>query len=89
MYSPKGKVHGVLLADGAVVRFPPHAAEAFVGLLHPGAALAVRGETVATKFGEIIEARALGASPDSLTDIPKPAKPPKPKHPPGKGSMHP
>lgn len=81
LHGPKGNIHGFVLADGAMVRFPLPAAEAFAEWLHIGAAIVVHGETVATEYGEIIDAKMLGGSPDRLIDVPKPSKPPKPKRP--------
>jgi hypothetical protein len=39
----RGQANGVILEDGTVVRFPPHAGEAFANLLVPGARLVAQG----------------------------------------------
>lgn len=90
LHGPRGQVHGALLKDGASVRWPPHATEAFADLLAVNAPLVVRGKFIATSIGAVIEAEAMGEQSDSLKAIPKPhdKKPPKHPKPDGHGRHH-
>jgi hypothetical protein len=87
LHGPKGERRGMLLESGEIVRFPPHAAEDAQAFLKPGAKVCVRGKGLKTKFGEVIEAKAIGADEDSLHPLKEPKKPkpphrePKPHHP--------
>jgi hypothetical protein len=80
LHGPKGNAHGALLEDGTVVRFAPHCAEGFAKVLVVGATLFVRGHELSTKHGSVLNAKAMGKSEASLTDIPKPPKHDHPKH---------
>jgi hypothetical protein len=73
LHGPKGEVRGVLLANGRIVRFPPHAAANAGKLLIPGAVLAVRGEARTVADTVVIEARAWGKSKARMKPVtPKP-----------------
>jgi hypothetical protein len=80
LHGPKGNAHGALLEDGTIVRFAPHCAEAFAKVLVVGATLFVRGHELSTKHGSVVNAKAMGQSEASLTDVPKPPKHDHPKH---------
>jgi len=69
MRGKKGEVNGVLLEDGTVVRFPPHAAFDFAVLLQPGQSLAAEGLGTENQFGRGLEATAIGPTPDALKPI--------------------
>jgi hypothetical protein len=69
LHGPKGDVHGALLEDGSVARFPPHVGEAYAALLVPGQALWVRGHIVAIEQGEAIVAEAMGRDESSLEQL--------------------
>jgi hypothetical protein len=69
MRGKKGEVNGVLLEDGTVVRFPPHAAFDFAPLLQPGQTLAAEGLGSETPLGRGLEATALGPTLDALRPI--------------------
>lgn len=56
----KGEVNGVLLTDGTVVRFPPHAAFDFAAALQPGQALAAEGLGTENAHGKGLEATSMG-----------------------------
>ncbi|GAB2561879.1 hypothetical protein ISP15_10010 [Dyella jejuensis] len=66
LHGPKGDVHGVLLTDETVVRFPPHVGQAHDALLLPKGELWVRGHLVANEQGKSIVAHALASDPDAL-----------------------
>jgi hypothetical protein len=69
MRGKQGEVNGVLLEDGTVVHFPPHAAFDFAALLQPGQTLAAEGLGSETAFGRGLEATALGPALDTLRPI--------------------
>jgi len=75
LHGPKGDAHGALLDDGTIVRFPPHSATIFAGVLKVGAPLRSRGARLTTPSGEVIDATALGVNVSSLVDVPKGPKP--------------
>jgi hypothetical protein len=67
--SPRGDVNGVLLADGATVRMPPHAVRKLGDLLKPGNTVFVRGFGAASPLGTSIGAQEIGPSADKLTRV--------------------
>jgi hypothetical protein len=76
LHGPKGEIRGVLLEQGAIVRFAPHVADALAHLFLPGAQLAVRGVGVQTDCATVIDARELGSSMRVVKRIPpKPGAP--------------
>lgn len=75
LHGPKGETRGVLLQDGACVRFPPHEADRLAPLLSRGSALAVRGEGLIAPLGTVIEAKQIGTSDADLQELRR-----KPKH---------
>ena len=77
LHGPKGETRGVLLEDGKSIRFPPHEAKRLAHVLSAGKKVAVRGDGLESALGTVIEARALGSSPDDLQAL----KHEKPKHP--------
>jgi hypothetical protein len=66
---PKGEVNGVLLTDGTVVRFPPHAAFDFAAVLQPGQAFAAEGLGTDNAYGKGLEATAMGPALQALRPI--------------------
>lgn len=81
LHGPEGNVHGALLEDGTIVRWPPHAARAFADRLSVGARLVARGSLLVTSIGTVMEAEAMGAHQDALKPLPKPPhKKPHDKH---------
>jgi hypothetical protein len=64
-----GEVNGVLLADGTVVRFPPHAAFDFAALLQPGKAFAAEGLGTENAYGKGLEATAIGPTLQELRPV--------------------
>lgn len=82
LHGPKGQVHGALLLDGTVVRFPPHSAASYVDLLVLTEPLSVRGNAMKVGLSTVIDAHAMGRDSATLIDVgPKPPKPDgKPPH---------
>jgi hypothetical protein len=52
----KGHAHGMLLEDGTVVRFDPHAADDLREFLQPGVSIGVSGQSLRTRWGTMVEA---------------------------------
>jgi hypothetical protein len=78
LHGRRGEVNGAVLDDGTILRMPPPEAERMQGLLQPGQSVTVRGTTLKTALGTVIDASAIGASPDQLTELaarPGPAGP--------------
>jgi len=69
LFNSRGDAHGLLLEDGAVVRFPPHMGTSVAALLKPGATVAVRGWGTRNALGTGMEAAQMGATPDTLQDM--------------------
>jgi hypothetical protein len=64
-----GEINGALLDDGTVLRLPPPEAERLASFLAPGQQVAVRGVLKSNEFGKVLVVRALGASPDRLSEV--------------------
>lgn len=62
LHGPKGEVRGLLLSNGCIVRFPPHAAHGARTFLTSGAVIAVRGEARTVSGTQVIEVRTRGKS---------------------------
>jgi len=69
LYTDRGDVHGVILADKSIVRFPPHIGAAYGAILQPGAQLIARGWGTRGANGSAIEATSLGQSADSVREL--------------------
>jgi hypothetical protein len=74
LHGPKGEVRGLLLSNGCIVRFPPHAAHGARTFLTSGAVIAVRGEARTVSGTQVIEVRAWGKSKAHLNPL-APKKP--------------
>jgi hypothetical protein len=68
LHGPAGDVNGALLADGTIVRMPPPAAWQLASLLVAGRTLTVEGFGVATPWGRVIDAQAVG-TPGQMTQV--------------------
>jgi hypothetical protein len=62
-------VNGAVLENGMVLRMPPPEAERVQVLLQSGQPVTVRGTTLKTTLGTVIDASAIGASPDQITEL--------------------
>jgi hypothetical protein len=67
--NPEGDMHGALLADGSVVRFPPHVGEDYAELLIEGEELWARGHVIAIEQGEALVAGPLGSDASALEEL--------------------
>jgi hypothetical protein len=78
LHGKRGEVNGAVLDNGIILRMPPLEAERMQGLMQPGQLVTVRGITLKTALGTVIDASAIGASTDQLTELaarPGPAGP--------------
>jgi hypothetical protein len=74
--NPHGDTDGVVLEDGTLLHFPPHAGRQFAELLREGRRLAAAGFGTVNDFGQTIAVAMLGPSADALALVePPPAKP--------------
>jgi hypothetical protein len=79
LHGKRGEVNGALLDDGTVLRLPPPEAERLDGWLRPGQTISVRGDVVDTALGRVVEVRAIGSSPEQMTELAGPRPPRGPK----------
>jgi hypothetical protein len=75
LHGPRGDVNGALLDDGTVLRLPPPEANRMANLLQAGQTVAVRGITLRTGLGTVVDVRAIGPTPDQLTELAPPRGP--------------
>jgi hypothetical protein len=79
LYGPAGDVNGALLEDGTTVRIGPREAYQVASLLTPCQILTVQGWALTTAYGRVIDAQAVGPSPNQLTQVaPRPPQGPAP-----------
>ena len=69
LHGKRGEVNGAILDSGIILRMPPPEAERVQGLLQAGQPVTVRGTTLKTALGTVIDASAIGSSPDKLTEL--------------------
>ncbi|WP_198085861.1 hypothetical protein [Variovorax sp. E3] len=69
LYTDRGDVRGVVLADKTIVRFPPHVGAAYGAQLQPGAPLHARGWGTRGAQGTALEATGLGATADTVREV--------------------
>jgi hypothetical protein len=76
LHGKRGEANGALLENGTILRLPPQEAERVQSLLQPGQSVAVRGSSLVTPLGTVVEVRAIGSSPEQLTelDVPRPPR---------------
>ena len=79
LHGKRGEVNGALLEDGTELRLPPPEADRLSDWLHPGQTISVRGDLLDTLLGKLVDVRAIGTSPDRLTEIDGPPPPRGPK----------
>ena len=73
--NPHGEIDGVILGDGTLLHFPPHASRQFAELMREGQLLVAVGFGTASDLGQTIAVAMLGRSVDSLALVdPPPAK---------------
>lgn len=75
LHGKRGEVNGALLEDGTVLRLPPPEAERLADWLRPGQTVAVRGDVLDSALGRVIDVRALGSSPEQMTELAGPRPP--------------
>jgi hypothetical protein len=69
LHGKRGEVNGALFDDGTVLRLPPPEADRMQSLLQPDQTIAVRGVSLVTPLGTVMEVRAIGSAPDQLTEL--------------------
>jgi hypothetical protein len=79
LHGKRGEVNGALLEDGTVLRLPPPEAERLESWLRSGQTVSVRGDVFDTALGRVIDVRALGTSPEQMTELAGPRPPRGPK----------
>jgi len=96
LYTDRGDVRGVVLADKTTVRFPPHIGAMYGAQLQPGAQLHARGWGTRSAQGTALEATSLGPTADTVREVfggpglePAPRGPGGPRGPRGAGPTPP
>jgi hypothetical protein len=81
LHGKRGEVNGAILDDGTQLRLPPPEAARLADRLRPGQTVSVRGDLLDTSLGKIVDIRAIGTSPDQLTEVagPRPPRGPGPR----------
>ena len=79
LHGKRGEVNGALLDDGTVLRLPPPEAESLESWLRSGQMVFVRGDVLDTALGKVIDVRAIGSSPEQMTELAGPRPPRGPK----------
>ena len=69
LHGKRGEVNGALLDNGIILRLPPPEAERLQAWLQPGQTVAVRGVSLVTPLGTVIDVRAIGVSSDQMTEL--------------------
>lgn len=69
LHGKRGEVNGAVLDNGTILRLPPPEAERMQSLLQPGQTVAVRGVSLATVLGTVVDVRAIGGTPEQLTEV--------------------
>lgn len=69
LYTDRGDIHGVVLDDRTIVRFPPHIAAVYDAQLRPGAPLHARGWGTRSAQGTVLEATSLGRSAGTVREV--------------------
>jgi hypothetical protein len=69
LHGKRGEVNGALFDNGITLRLPPFEAERLQAWLQPGQTVTVRGASLVTPLGTVIDVNAIGASPDQLTEL--------------------
>jgi hypothetical protein len=85
LHGKRGEVNGAVLDNGTVVRLPPPEAERMEAVIRPGQLVTVRGATLKTALGTVVDVTAIGASPDQLTELAARPRPPGPRGEPRSG----
>lgn len=78
LHGKRGEVNGVLLDDGTTLRLPPPEAERLQDQLRPAQNVSARGDVLDTALGKVVDVRAIGASPEQMSELRGP-RPPGPK----------
>ncbi len=78
LHGKRGEVNGALLDDGTTLRLPPPEAERMQDLLRQGQTVSARGDMLDTALGKVVDVRAIGATPEQMTELRGP-RPPGPK----------
>jgi hypothetical protein len=75
LHGKRGEVNGALLEDGTTLRLPPPEAERLESWLSSGQTVSVRGQLLDTALGKVVDVRAIGSSPDRMTELAGPRPP--------------
>ncbi len=69
LHGKRGEVNGAVLDNGTVLRLPPPEAVRVQGWLQPGQRVTVRGVSLGTPLGTVIDVTAIGSAADQMTEL--------------------
>jgi hypothetical protein len=69
VHGPRGDVHGALLEDGTLLRFPPHTSRRYAKLFEVGRSVDVEGTWLNTAHGGVLDVDHVAASGKPLQPI--------------------
>jgi hypothetical protein len=69
LHAKRGEINGAVLDNGTIVRLPPPEPERLEAVIRPGQSITVRGATLKTALGTVVDVTAIGASPDQLIEL--------------------
>ncbi len=75
LHGKRGEVNGVVLDDGTTLRLPPPEAERMQDRLQQGQMVSARGDVLDTALGRVVDVRAIGNSPEQMTELRGPRPP--------------
>ncbi|HEY7300778.1 MAG TPA: hypothetical protein VH684_23020 [Xanthobacteraceae bacterium] len=69
LHGPRGEVNGALLDNGVMLRLPPRETDRMQALFQPGQTIAARGARLDSVLGSVMDVRAIGYSPERLSEV--------------------
>jgi hypothetical protein len=85
LHGKRGEINGAVFDNGTIVRLPPLEADRMEVLIEPAQSVTVRGATLKTALGTVVDVTAIGASPNQLTELAARPRPPGPREEPRRG----
>jgi hypothetical protein len=75
LHGPQGEVNGVLLDNGAILRFPPDQGAQLSALIEPRQIVVAEGSAISNALGTVVEVQQIGHSRTQLLAVGPPAPP--------------
>jgi len=75
LHGPQGEVNGVLLDNGAILRFPPDQGAQLSALIEPRQSVVAEGIAITNALGTVVEVQQIGPSRTQLLAVGPPSPP--------------